>query len=665
MKFNRWLIPAGLSLVALVGACVQIAPVAVPRLDGRTSFDPRVAGILFAQATPTLAPVATPAAQVAMSQVATATASARAAATATPNPLANRQVAVVSRGPISETMQLGGRVSAVSDAPLAFSIRGNVDRVAIRTNQAVRAGQVLVTLDAGDATRQLWDLGAQVQLTRARQQQLNDRVAAQTLAGQEAAARANQINQARIADATAKAQEQLRLAQANLDKVQAGASPAARLAAQEAVTIARTNLAKAESDLARITSGPSPMERRAADEAVSTAQAALAKAQIDHDKLIQPPTAAAVADAKTAVAAAQADLVRSRTVDTSPTAAKISEAERQRRQEAAEFALNAAQARLDALLQGPDKNAVNLATMAVDNARAELTNAQAKVQELTTPPDQAQLDAARTAVESARLGLASAEASRVELTSHPTDEELRVAQKQVDDAQTAVDVAALPPLDNSRASSDAPPSTDNSADSPAVLRMSLQHTLEQQQAQMQSLEEQLAASELVAPSDGVIESINVKVGDVAEPGRAVVVLASPDPPVVTANVSDADATRLAVGTEILLRLEASSDQIKGGLASLEQSPGGQGQVATVKVDWPEDNWPTLGTGAQATVVLSQQDDALLIPKRAVRSSGERRLVDMVDGGQRSTVDVKLGIDSGEVVEVLSGLREGQTVLLPS
>jgi RND family efflux transporter MFP subunit len=665
MKFNRWLIPAGLSLLALVGACIQIAPVAVPRLDGRTNFDPRVASSLFAEATPTAVPVEPSTDQLAASLSATATASARAAATATPNPLANRQVAVVARGPVSETIQLGGRVSPVSDAPLAFSIRGTVDNVAVQPGQAVAAGQLMVTLDSVEARHQLQDLGAEVEITRARQQQLNDRLAAQLQASQEAAARANQVNQARVADATAKAQEQLRLAQANLDKVQAGPSPVDRLAADQAVTTARATLAKADSDLSRLTGGPTAAERRAADEAVNTAQAALTKAQIDHDKLVQPPSPAEVADAKAAVAAAHADLERARTVDTSSNAAKISDAERQRRQEAADFALNAARARLDAMLHGPDKDAVNLATMTMDNARSELASAQAKVAELMAPPEQAQVEGARQSVESARLGLAAAEAARVEVNSHPTDEELRVAQKQVDDAQTALERAAIPPVDSSAQSNDKPASTETNVDSPAVLRMTLQHTLEQQYAQIQSLNEQLAASQLVAPRDGVVESISVKAGESSDPGRVVLVLASPEPPVVTANVSDADAARLTLGTETLLRLEASSDQIKGRLASVEQSPGGQGHIVRVDADWPEDNWPSLGAGAQATVVVNHKDDALLIPQRAVRSSGERRVVDLVDGGQRRTIDVKIGIDAGDIVEVLSGLEEGQTVLLPN
>jgi hypothetical protein len=54
---------------------------------------------------------------------------------------------------------------------------------------------------------------------------------------------------------------------------------------------------------------------------------------------------------------------------------------------------------------------------------------------------------------------------------------------------------------------------------------------------------------------------------------------------------------------------------------------------------------------------------LLLPRRAIRSAAGRQYVEYLDQGNRQVAHVTLGITAAGDAEILSGLDEGQLVLV--
>jgi len=54
---------------------------------------------------------------------------------------------------------------------------------------------------------------------------------------------------------------------------------------------------------------------------------------------------------------------------------------------------------------------------------------------------------------------------------------------------------------------------------------------------------------------------------------------------------------------------------------------------------------------------------LVVPKGAVRQAGGRTTVEVQDGSLRRLVNVKVGITTADTAEIVSGLSEGQMVLV--
>ncbi|WP_274364331.1 efflux RND transporter periplasmic adaptor subunit [Paenibacillus thermotolerans] len=71
----------------------------------------------------------------------------------------------------------------------------------------------------------------------------------------------------------------------------------------------------------------------------------------------------------------------------------------------------------------------------------------------------------------------------------------------------------------------------------------------------------------------------------------------------------------------------------------------------------------MGTLADIRVLTQKRENTLIIPKGALRSYFGRTYVQVLDGETRSEADVEVGIETQTEVEIVNGLKEGQTVIL--
>src|SRR5262249_44373413 len=88
---------------------------------------------------------------------------------------------------------------------------------------------------------------------------------------------------------------------------------------------------------------------------------------------------------------------------------------------------------------------------------------------------------------------------------------------------------------------------------------------------------------------------------------------------------------------------------------------GLGRTATLQVTWPKT--PTIGATGQVSIVVQSKEDVLLAPRKAVRSAGVRRFVQYMSGSSPKGANVEVGIMSAARAEILSGLPEGQVVVV--
>jgi RND family efflux transporter MFP subunit len=166
-----------------------------------------------------------------------------------------------------------------------------------------------------------------------------------------------------------------------------------------------------------------------------------------------------------------------------------------------------------------------------------------------------------------------------------------------------------------------------------------------------------------SPLDGTVIDKKVDVGDMVSPGQVLVTLFDPKRMQLIASVRESLAHRLQVGHSIDVRIEGLNKQCEGTISEIVPEAQSASRTFQVKVTGP---CPTgIYTGMFGRILIPlEEEQVLVVPRRAVRQVGQLELVDVIEEGRRLRRAVRTGRTLGEEVEILSGLREGERVLVP-
>jgi len=281
----------------------------------------------------------------------------------------------VQRGSLVATVNAAGNITAHQQVGLNFGQSGTVAKVLVEVGDRVKLGQVLAQLDTRDLALQVQNAETDLRTTQAKLAQARNPITAQD-----------------ISSARAKADA----AQANYNKLAAGATQADIAAAQAAVASAQ-----AAYDAAVKSAGTTGSQLQSSAAAFEKAQVALQQAQAAYDKVATRPDVASSSPAATLQSAtidfnqAKANYQSLAATSGSDASSKVQQAQSQLQQARASLAklknqvtqddLTVSQAQvaqakndLDKLLAGPDANALDIAQNAVSQAEIAVKQAQLK-----------------------------------------------------------------------------------------------------------------------------------------------------------------------------------------------------------------------------------------------------------------------------------------------
>ena len=167
-----------------------------------------------------------------------------------------------------------------------------------------------------------------------------------------------------------------------------------------------------------------------------------------------------------------------------------------------------------------------------------------------------------------------------------------------------------------------------------------------------------------APFTGRIVKKLLDVGEMAAPGRPVFFMDAPSRAEAHAVVSESLLPDLKVGQEIEVSIEDIHRKVKGRIREIVPQADDSTRTVVVKITLPASSDLVNGLFAKVYVPCGAYQ-ALVIPAAAVREVGELHLVDAVDSqGRLERRFVRPGRTRGKFIEVLSGLKAGEEVVVP-
>jgi len=189
------------------------------------------------------------------------------------------------------------------------------------------------------------------------------------------------------------------------------------------------------------------------------------------------------------------------------------------------------------------------------------------------------------------------------------------------------------------------------------------------QQHLATLDAQLSYATIRSPLTGIVTDQYQYEGEFAAAGGKLVTIADASTVIVKAPFSDTAASQMKAGdAATVVPTDTSAEEMKGQITLLSRSSDPTNRTVEV--------WVTLANGAgklrangaaQVTVMANSKEDAVIVPASAVTleatnaDEGTVMIVDAQNVARERKVTV--GVRSGDKIEIVEGLQEGDTVVV--
>ncbi len=274
------------------------------------------------------------------------------------------------------------------------------------------------------------------------------------------------------------------------------------------------------------------------------------------------------------------------------------------------------------------------------------------------------------AADEEELAMLTAQYQEVQVQQQTVSAEMEVLNSQLSSYDSAI-----------QAAQDAYAAAERSADS---MIQSMQDTIDvgafntdnSTEAQLEKLEEMIAACTVKAPKSGIITALNVAEGSIPT-AEALMTIEDNHSLKITVKISEADILRIQEGQRVIIKTTATGDQeINGSVSRVVNilnaeaaAMGEAGYTAEIQIDDP-DTGLLIGMSAKARIILEETKDTLAVPYDAITENEDGEPIvylarEAEDGTYTAeSVPVELGIESDYYTEIFSSeVNEGDIVIL--
>jgi len=200
----------------------------------------------------------------------------------------------------------------------------------------------------------------------------------------------------------------------------------------------------------------------------------------------------------------------------------------------------------------------------------------------------------------------------------------------------------------------------------------------QDQANLKQLEEQLSYTDITSPIDGIVLSRDVEMGDavssilvLGSSATLVMTLGDTSEVYVKGKVDESDIGKVYLGQRARIKVESFKDKtFEGKVTKISPMGVEKDNVTTfevrVSIQNPGGELKAEMT-ANAEIILEEHKNVLQIPEGAILYDKDKKASVEIPNPKgkegKDKVAVNIGISNGAKTEVLSGLKEGDQVVL--
>jgi membrane fusion protein (multidrug efflux system) len=187
-------------------------------------------------------------------------------------------------------------------------------------------------------------------------------------------------------------------------------------------------------------------------------------------------------------------------------------------------------------------------------------------------------------------------------------------------------------------------------------------TLDASRKALAALREQAAMFRIVSPISGTIDQMDLKLGQVAQPGTTGIRIVNADVLKVKADVPESYAGSVGTGNNVMIVVPDAHDSLTTKVTFAAKAIDPTSRSFAVEIKLPERK--SLRPNMTAIIKIADYSKAntIAIPVKAVQRSENGDYVFVNDGGIAKRKEVKVGVTYGGQSEILSGLKAGEQLV---
>lgn len=187
--------------------------------------------------------------------------------------------------------------------------------------------------------------------------------------------------------------------------------------------------------------------------------------------------------------------------------------------------------------------------------------------------------------------------------------------------------------------------------------------LKQRKAELSLARQQLADTTIRSPLDGVVQLRHVSAGEFLAQGADIATVVRIDPLRLRVDVPEREATRIAVGQAVSVRIDEGEEAHEGRIARISPVLDQQSRTLVIEAEIPNRGALKPGSFARAQIALGQSEPVIAIPEQAlIVFAGIEKVIGIKDG-QAIERAIRTGRRAGGWIEVLEGLEPEEQVVI--
>ncbi|TDB60800.1 efflux RND transporter periplasmic adaptor subunit [Arundinibacter roseus] len=183
---------------------------------------------------------------------------------------------------------------------------------------------------------------------------------------------------------------------------------------------------------------------------------------------------------------------------------------------------------------------------------------------------------------------------------------------------------------------------------------------------LSTLNTQLSQANIAAPISGVVDMVNVRVGEMASPGMPVVRLVNLGNLKVVAKVADSYAASVRKGDEVIIKFPDLNKEFNARITFVSTTVDPLSRTFTIEANLPSSSGIKPNMLAQVQINDASRSDALVIDQNLVQTNEKGQVVYVAAAeGDRKVAQartIKTGLSYNGKVEILEGLKTGDQLI---